>query len=240
MGRPASRDGRRSPGPQMSGQIPRAASPQPQSNAVVRSRSPQPMQNGMPIRERSPAPPVQMQPDPNMRSRSPAPDMRMGGNRPSPAKQQAPVQQQARAGSGRPTSSYGAPPSQYSQQGAPSSYDRGRGVDPAVRRERSKSIAAPGMPAGNRQSSNQQYCSASPNPYAAAAAQTAAGHRPRSGTTGTPYMNGGAHGGSSVQLSQPQGEIAMYEPPGNADVSPSVCFMGKSEPSSPFPYMDPC
>lgn len=200
MGRPASRDGRRSPGPAMTGQVPRAASPQP-SSAVIRSRSPGPQHAGMPMRARSPAPMQQPGPDPSLRARSPAPDMRMRG---APPNQFKPQQLQT---NGRPTSSYAGQP-RY--EAAPSGYDqRGRGVDPAVRRERSQSVAAPGMMSGqqSRQGSANQYRSASPNPYGGQG-------RPRSGTTGAPR-------------GQPQSELAMYEPPGNADVSPSVCFMGK-------------
>ena len=124
---------------------------------------------------------------------------------------------------GRPASSYAGQP-QY-EPAAPSSFDnRGRGHDPSVRRERSKSVAAPGtLHAGSRQGSANQYRAASPNPYGG----SSAGGRARSGTTGAPYQNGG-NNMSSVQLAPGPGEIAMYEPPGNADVSPSVCFMGKS------------
>lgn len=110
-------------------------------------------------------------------------------------------------------------------------------MDPSVRRERSKSIAAPGMPAGPNSSGSHmrqgsagqaqlrnqlQYRSASPNPYSAA---TQPSGRARSQTSGNVYAN--APMGSQVQLAQASGEMAMYEAPGNADVSPSVCFMGK-------------
>ncbi|KAK5954259.1 formin-binding protein [Knufia fluminis] len=246
MGRPASRDGRRSPGPTAT--VPRAASPQP-SNAVIRSRSPAPHNGNMPMRARSPLPvqtaphmrsrsPAPPGPDPTMRARSPAPDMRMRADPRTAARSQPPPQAQAQAqgGSGRsrqammngrPTSPYAGQP-QY-EPAAPSSFDnRGRGHDPAVRRERSKSVAAPGtLHAGSRQgSANQnQYRAASPNPYGGSSAGGSG--RARSGTTGAPYQNGG-HSMSSVQLAPGPGEIAMYEPPGNADVSPSVCFMARA------------
>lgn len=240
MGRPASRDGRRSPGPTAT--VPRAASPQP-SNAVVRSRSPAPHNGNMPMRARSPAPvhaapnmrsrsPAPPGPDPTMRARSPAPDMRMRGGPASAPRPQQPQQQTHPQGgsgrnrtammNGRPTSSYAGQP-QY-EPAAPSSFDiRGRGHDPAVRRERSKSIAAPGaLQPGSRQGSASQYRAASPNPYGGNSAQ-----RSRSGTTGQAPYNGG-HNMSNVQLSSGPGEIAMYEPPGTADVSPSVCFMARA------------
>ncbi|KAK5088765.1 formin-binding protein [Lithohypha guttulata] len=254
MGRPASRDGRRSPGPGMSGVVPRAASPQP-STAMVRSRSPGPQHAGMPMRARSPQPMqnAPSHPDSNLRARSPAPDMRQRGAPQNQYRPQQPVQSQPpQAGSGRsrsgmvngrPTSSYASQP-QY-EPAAPSSYDqRGRGVDPSVRRERSKSIAAPGMASGqpnlqhDRQASASQYRAASPNPYRGQPATHhdqqgsgqyraaspnpyggQAGGRPRSNTTGVHAQHA---------QSQP-GEIAMYEPPGNEDVSPSVCFMARAQ-----------
>lgn len=122
---------------------------------------------------------------------------------------------------GRPTSSYAGQPSQYDSVAPSSNAQRGRGVDPAGRRERSRSVAAPGtLQAGTRQGSASQYRAASPNPYGDG--------RPRSGTTGAGAGSyNGTNNVSSVQLAPGQGEIAMYEAPGNAEVSPSVCFMGK-------------
>ncbi|KAJ9664002.1 formin-binding protein [Neophaeococcomyces mojaviensis] len=346
IGRPASRDGRRSPAPSSTGIVPRAASPSPQthSTAIVRSRSPiprqampirarspAPVQAAPPMRARSPAPPIG--PDPTMRARSPAPDMHMRASpnaqtRPQPKpkpqpqqqqpqsqpqpKPQAQPQPQPQSGSSRsrqtmmdggspaharPASSYGAP---QTQQAAPSAYDqRARNMDPAVRRERSKSIAAPGMMSGasttgshmrhgsasqaQPQSHSQyraaspappqnhsqyraaspappqnhsqyrtaspappqnhsqyraaspappqghsQYRAASPNPYAAVAGQAAAqpSGRARSQTGGSVYHNAATT--SQIQLAPVPGEMAMYEPPGNADVSPSVCFMARA------------
>ena len=213
-----------------------------------------PMQ-GEPInRARSPAPNVG--PDPNMRARSPAPDMRMRGNpaaqtrpfsqqvrQPPPQQQtqQRPPSQQAppqaggarnRAGiafgqGARPTSSYSAHPSQQDPV-APSSYDqRGRGVDSAVRRERSKSMAAPTMSAHpmanirsqSRQGSSSQYRAVSPNPYVQTQGQADPYARVNTAAQYTDHMG--------VQLTPAPGEVAMYEAPGNVDVSPSVCFMGK-------------
>ena len=239
MGRPTSRDGRRSPGPTAT--VPRAPSPQP-LNPAMRSRSPAPHNGNMPMRARSPAPvqtapnmrsrsPAPPGPDPTMRARSPAPDMRLrGGPGSTPRSQpsQNPIYAQGGSGSsragmmsGRPTSTYAGQP--VYEPAAPSSFDnRGRGHDPAVRRERSKSVATPGtLRPGSRQGSANQYRAASPNPYGGSSAG-----RPRSGTTGQAPYNGG-HNMSSIQLSSGAGEMAMYEPPGNADVSPSVCFMGE-------------
>jgi hypothetical protein len=159
--RPISSNGMRSrsPGPAQM----RATSPQPQYQDR-RARSPAPGQ----MRARSPAPPMN---NPNMRARSPAPppDLRHGPSKgaahfrtssPNPYPQVVrPAQgsgmemqlssqdvQRYDQGSGRsrqgmqsqrPTSAYGGDP--YSGRGA---------VDPQVRRERSKSMAAPGAARG--------------------------------------------------------------------------------------------
>ena len=221
MSRPSSRDGRRSPGPQQMN-IPRAASPQPSSSMIrsrspapqhsmpIRAHSPAPMHNGAPIRARSPAPGL----DPTMRARSPAPEMRMR-NGPAPNVQQ-PRQKdgsgRSRQGmmNGRPASSYGQSHSGYDNGSFGS--DRGRGMTGDMRRERSKSVAGPGT-LSNGQFRQDVHRSASPNP------RTQTG-RPRSGTIGPGYGH--------------QSEVAMYEPPGTTDVSPSVCFMGKSNPVSCF------
>lgn len=283
MGRPASRDGRRSPAPGSTTTVPRAASPQP-PNAVMRSRSPAPY-GGMPMRAHSPAPMQQHDPnmrshspapmqqnasqmrprspappglDPTMRARSPAPDMRMRQQPQTQAQQQPRGQPQRPVAtsqprpqqippqsdggrryttinnnSGRPTSSYGGPASKsqvHLESSAPSSYDqRGRPMDGGVRRERSKSVAAPGMPSGShsrRPSGSNQYRSASPNPYmgnSATSSNVSTSSRPRSGTTGQPQQQA-----YQVQLAPGTSEMAMYEAPGTEDVSPSVCFMGKS------------
>lgn len=88
-------------------------------------------------------------------------------------------------------------------------------------------MAAPVMSARSqsRQGSANQYRATSPNPYAAAAAIHAE-QRARSGTASQYEGNVG------VQLAPGPGEMAMYEPPGNADVSPAVCFMGKCDVSN--------
>ena len=159
--RPVSSNGMRSrsPGP---GQM-RAASPQPQYQDR-RARSPAPVQ----MRARSPAPPMN---NPNMRARSPAPpDLRHGpSNGPANFRSASPNPyaqvgrpEYSRQGSGMEIqlSSQDVQPydqgSGRSRQGMlnprpASSYGgdayhdpRGRGqVDPQVRRERSKSMAAP-------------------------------------------------------------------------------------------------
>lgn len=303
MGRPPSRDGRRSPAPGTTGVVPRAASPQP-SSAVVRSRSPAPY-GGMPMRARSPVPmqqpdaqmrprsplpmqqpPPQMRPrsplpsqaapqmrahspvppglDPSLRARSPAPDMRMRSTPSSQPQQRAQPASDPRTGlsigsqprvqppsqvqagnsrsrhatinnsGARPASSYGSQPNQsqlHLETSAPSSYDpRGRGMDAGVRRERSKSMAAPGMGSGNhsRQPSANQYRSASPNPYAgnpATSSNVSTSSRGRSGTSAQPQQQ--HYQQRPQQLAPAAGEMAMYEPPGTEDVSPAVCFMGK-------------
>jgi len=173
--RPGTRDDSmqrsRSPGPGTAG-LPRAASPQPMRARspgpdMMRSRSPGPPMNPN-MRARSPAPPI----NPNMRARSPAPPMSngqgqyraaspnpYGGSRHTQSRQNSggmemqlssqDVQTHNAGGSGRSRHSMmdrgGRPGSAYS--GDPYEHQQGRrGMDPQMRRERSKSMApAPGM-----------------------------------------------------------------------------------------------
>jgi hypothetical protein len=163
----------------------RARSPAPPMNPNMRARSPAPPMNSN-VRARSPAPPM----NPNMRARSPAPPMMNGqgqyraaspnpyGGRNVQSRQNSggmemqlsgqDVQRYDAGGSGRsrhsimdrggrPGSAYGGDP--YAQQ------QGGRGMDPQMRRERSKSMApapVPGM--GGKavlhygESSSRFYC----------------------------------------------------------------------------------
>ncbi|ERF71790.1 hypothetical protein EPUS_01705 [Endocarpon pusillum Z07020] len=153
----------RSPGPDMM----RSRSPAPPMNPNIRARSPAPPLNPN-MRARSPAPPM----NPNMRAKSPVPPMMMSGqsqyrapspnpyagSRDSQSRQNAgmemqlssqDVQRYDASGSGRSRHSMmdrgGRPGSAYS--GDPYAQQQGgRGMDPQMRRERSKSMApAPAM-----------------------------------------------------------------------------------------------
>lgn len=153
----------RSPGPDMM----RSRSPGPPMNANIRARSPAPPPLNPNMRARSPAPPMK----PNMRAKSPAPQMMSGqsqyratspnpyaGSRDSQSRPNAgmemqlssqDVQRYDASGSGRSRHSMmdrgGRPGSAYS--GDPYAQQQGgRGMDPQMRRERSKSmVPAPAM-----------------------------------------------------------------------------------------------
>ncbi|KAK7890738.1 formin-binding protein [Exophiala xenobiotica] len=156
----------RSPGP---GMIPRAASPQPQNQyqrsrspapGMPRATSPQPPRQDQYMRSRSPGPAMMQQGGPQYRAASPNP---YGGGRPrgqgTASRQGSGMEMQlsssdvtrydgsgngsgrSRQNMGRPTSSFGG--DRYQQpQGYDGRESRQRGgVDPELRRERSKSLA---------------------------------------------------------------------------------------------------
>lgn len=249
MGRPASRqgygDGRRSPGPP---NIPRATSPNPAHGAVIRSRSPAPMSmnNGMPIRARSPAPPMNslprpLSPNPNMRSHSPAPPANGGHPRarsPNPMMQQQAAQSAARDGrtglNQRPTSSYAERAPQYDHTVGPSTFDNrsGRIPDASTRRERSKSMAAPGMPPNSYGASGSFAHPSSRQSSSQPPQQQFRSYSPLDGNQGRPGTRSG--GAAPAQQYSPNMEMQLAPSDlghyaGETGHSPPdrICFVGK-------------
>lgn len=241
MGRPASRqeysDGRRSPGPS---HVLRAASPNPAHGAAMRSRSPGPMSmnNGMPIRARSPAPPINslprpLSPNPNMRSHSPAPPINGGHPRarsPNPMMQQSGAQSAARngrAGSNqRPTSSYAERAAQYDHTAEPSSFDprSGRLADSNARRERSKSMAAPGMPPNSYGGSGTFAHPSSRQSSSQPPQQQFRSYSPLDGNPGRPGTRSGA---PTMEVQLAPSDLGHYTPEPGQSAPDRICFVGK-------------